>query len=65
MELIVVFAECDHGAIVQRVAVRQAGAEWTVEARYGCDAACTETETSAEMPANVVDTQGRVLWSAP
>ena len=65
MELVVVFAECAHGGCVEAVAVQQAHGEWSVVTRYACAEGCSDRETLDSMPANVVDTEGAVRWSAP
>lgn len=65
LDLIVIFAECAHGRAVERVAVQQAHGTWTVEAHYGCAEACVDRESGPEMPVSVIDTSGKVHWSAP
>lgn len=65
MELVVVFAECEHGRPITGVAVQQAHGTWAVEARYACDEGCADREAGADMPATVIDTEGTVRWTAP
>ena len=60
--LVVLDAECAHGARLTAVGITRRGNEWVVTGSYDCSHSCERSHRGGAQPVAVVDTEGAVRW---